>query len=62
LLSIPIGDLTMATSTKLFVLMNVFTPKPGKLNELVAAQPEALANLNAGGAGARAAIHPSAAA
>ncbi len=43
----------MATSTKPFVLMNVFTPKPGKLDEFIALQTAALPNLNADGAGAR---------
>jgi hypothetical protein len=53
LLPIPIGELTMATSTKPFALMNVLTPKPGKLDDVIALQTAALPNLNAGVAGAR---------
>ena len=43
----------MATSTRPFVLMNVFTPKPGKLDDFIALQTAALPNLNAAGGGAR---------
>ena len=43
----------MTTSTKPFILMNVFTPKPGRLDDFIALQTAALPNLNAGGAAVR---------
>lgn len=43
----------MSDPTHAFTLMNVFTPKAGKLNEFIALQTAALPNLNPGGAGAR---------